>query len=79
MDKKFYEYANLLGYPTVNEVTYPHCPMGEKDPDVFLVYAENEKEAFNLAMAHVYDGKPLERFYGTHNNEKYYGEFRCVI
>ena len=43
MDKQFYEYSNLLGYPIVNEVTYPHCPMGEEDPDVFLVYAENEK------------------------------------
>ena len=47
MDKKFYEYSNLLGYPIVNAVTYPHCPMGEEDPDVFLVYAENEPPLFS--------------------------------
>ena len=29
MDKQFYEYSNLLDHPIVNEVTYPHCPMGE--------------------------------------------------
>lgn len=32
MDKQFYEYSNLLDHPIVNEVTYPHCPMGEEDP-----------------------------------------------
>ena len=79
MDKKFYEYANVCKYPTINEVTYPHCSTYGEDPEVFLVYAENEKEAFKLALAHKYDGKPLERFYGTYKGEKYHGEIMCVI
>ena len=78
MDKKFYEYSNLLEYPTVNEVIYPHCPMGEEDPNVFLVYAESEREAFNLAMAHIYDGRPMNKFYGTYKGERYNG-LMCVM
>lgn len=79
MDKKFYEYSSLGIYPNVNEVTHPHCPMGEEDPDVFLVYAKDQDDAFRLAMAHIYDGKPLERFYGTYKGEKYHGEVKCVM
>ena len=78
MDKKFYEYSNLLGYPCVNEVTYPHCPMGEEDPNVFLIYAENKKKAFHLAMAHIYDEKPMDKFYGIYKGERYSG-ISCVI
>lgn len=78
MDKQFYEYSNLFDYPIVNEVTYPHCPMGEEDPDVFLVYAANEKEAFKLAMSHIYDGKPMDKFYGIYKGERYSG-VRCVM
>lgn len=78
MDKKFYEYSNLLGYPLVNEVTYPHCPSSGEYPDVFLVYAENERKAFNLSMAHVYEGKPMGKFYGIYKGEIYDG-IKCVI
>lgn len=69
MEKKFYEYADINTHPTLNEVTYPHCPSGVwgDDMEVFLVYAENNEEAFKLAMEHIYDGRPLERYYGTYN------------
>lgn len=79
MSKKFYEYSNLLGYPTVNEVTMPQCPMGEEDPEVFLVYAENSQQAFDLAMAHIYDRKSLDKFYGSYKGGQYHGEVRCVM
>ena len=46
---------------------------------LLLIYAENRDMAFKLAMAHIYDGKPLERFYGTYNGERYYGEILCVM
>lgn len=78
MEKKFYEYSNLFGSLTVNEVTYPHCPMGEEDPYVFLVYAENEREAFRLAMAHIYGGRPMNQFTGIYKGERYSG-VRCVM
>lgn len=80
MQKKFFEYAKIGDhYPTINEVTYPHCPTYGEDPDVFLVYAEDRETAFRLALAHRYEGKPLERFYGTYNEERYFGEIMCVI
>lgn len=72
MGKNFYEYADINTYPTLNEVVYPHCPSGAwgDDSKVFLAYAENKEEAFKLAMAHIYDGRPLEKFYGTYAGEK---------
>ena len=79
MEKKFYEYANVNEYPNLNEVTYPHCSTWGDDPEVFLVYAEDRDTAFKLAMAHIYDGKPLEKFYGTYKGEKYHGEVKCVM
>ncbi|EXG86546.1 hypothetical protein SAMN05443270_3079 [Lacrimispora sphenoides] len=79
MNKKFYEYSNASRYPTVNEVVSPHCPTGEDDPVTFLAYAEGRKAAFYLAMAHIYDGKPLQRFYGEYNGENYHGEVSCVM
>ena len=77
--KKFYEYADTLGTITINEVEYPFCPTWGEDPDVFLVYAENKEKAFKLALAHIYDGRPLERYYGTYKGERYYGEVKCVM
>ena len=79
MKKKFYEYAKVNGYICINEVTYPHCPTWGDDPEVFLVYAEDKDTAFKLAMAHIYDGRPLEKFYGTYAGDKYYGEIKCVM
>ena len=79
MEKKFFEYAKIHEYPNLNEVVYPHCPTWGRDPDVFLVYAKDKEEAFKLAMAHIYDGKPLEKFYGTYNGDKYYGDIKCVM
>ena len=79
MEKKFFEYADVNERIHINEVTYPHCPTWGDDPEVFLVYAENRDTAFKLAMAHIYDGKPLERFYGTYKGEKYLGEVKCVM
>lgn len=81
MAKKFYEYANVNAYPTLNEVIYPHCPSGAwgDDLEVFLVYAENKEEAYRLALAHIHDGKPLEQYYGTYKGEAYFGEVKCVM
>ena len=79
MKKKFFEYSNISGHICVNEVTSPHCPSYGDDPEVFLVYAEDKDIAFKLAMAHIYEGKPLEKFYGTYKNEKYHGEIKCVM
>lgn len=79
MEKKFFEYTNVNAHPTLNEVTYPHCPTYGDDPEVFLIYAENRDEAFGLAMAHIYDGKRLEKYYGTYKGEKYNGEVMCVM
>ena len=53
--------------------------MREEDPYVFLVYTENKEEAFNLAMAHKYDKKSLEKFYRTYKEEKYHDEIKCVM
>lgn len=81
MDKKFYEYAQineLSIYPSISEVVYPHCPTWGDEEEVFLVYAENKEEAFNLAMSHLYDGKPFERFYGIYKGERYNG-VKCVM
>ena len=79
MERKFYEYAEVNGHICVNEVTYPHCPTWGEDPEVFLVYAENKDKAFKLAMQHKYEGKPLEKFYGTYKGESYHGEVNCVM
>ena len=78
MEKKFYEVSFASQYPTVNEVTYPDCPSGYEDHVTFLVYAEGKGAAFILALAHKYDGKPLEKFYGTYNGEEYHGDVMCV-
>ena len=78
MDKKFYQYSDLSGHPIINEVTYPHCPMWGEDPNVFLIYAKDEKDAFRLAMAHIYEGKPMEKFYGTYAGDRYEG-IKCVM
>lgn len=78
-DKKFFEFARISGKPIVNEVTLPECPMGEDGIDVFLVYAEDEKKAFDLAMDHIFDGKPLEKFYGVYKGESYHGDVVCVM
>ena len=77
--KKFFEYSNLNGYPTVNEVVFPYCPSGEDSPNVFLVYAKNKNSAFGIAMDYLYEGKPMSRFYGTYNGEKYCGTVKCVM
>lgn len=77
--KKFYEYANISGYPCINEVTHPNCPLGEEDPHVFLIYAETKQEAFQLAMAHIFDNKPIRPFYGSYQDEMYHGEIQCVL
>ena len=78
MEKNFYEYVNVNEYPNVNKVTYPHCPTWGDDPEVFLIYAENEKEAFKLAMEHIYEGRPVDKFYGTYAGEKWSG-IKCVM
>ena len=79
MNKKFYEYSNLCGYPYINEVNYPSCPMGEEDPNIFLVYAETRQDAFQLAMEHIFDGKEMSKFYGLYHGEEYHGEIQCVM
>lgn len=79
MKKKFFEYSNINGRICVNEVVYPHCPTWGEDPEVFLVYAETKEKAFHLALEHVYEGRPLESFYGTYNGDKYFGEVSCVM
>lgn len=79
MNRKFYEISFANRYPTVNEVTYPDCPLGCEDHVTFLAYAENKNTAFILALAHKYDSKPLEKFYGTYNGEEYHGDVMCVI
>lgn len=81
MAKKFYEYADtdVHVYPALNEVVYPHCPTWGDDPEVFLIYAENKDEAFKLAMEHLYHGRPLERYYGTYNGDRYNGEVKYVM
>lgn len=76
--KKFYEYCNYNG-PMISEVTSPFCPTWGSDPDVFLVYAEDKDKAFQLAQAHIYDGKPLEKFYGNYKGEHYSGDVLCVM
>ena len=78
MEKKFYHYLGYKDAPLLNEVTYPHCPLLEEDHKSFLVYAENEKEAFCLAMKHIFDGLNMSRFYGKYNGERYNG-IRCVM
>lgn len=79
MSKKFWEYSNLNGYPIFNEVAYPYCPSGEDDPNVFLIYAINEVDARIAANNHIFDGKPLERFFGNFNGKNYHGEIKCVM
>lgn len=74
--KKFYEYTDYDGYPLINELTYPHH--NSTDEDAFLIYASNRKEAFKLAMEHLYESKKLEKFYGTYNGERY-ENIMCVM
>lgn len=76
--KKFYEYSDTSGHPIINEVNYPHCPSWGEDPNVFLVYAKDKEDAFKLAMAHIYDGKPTSKFTGTYAGEKWEG-IKCVM
>lgn len=79
MEKKFFEYTCINGYPLINEVSIPVCPMGEEDPDTFLVYAEDWKFAMKAAHNHKFGGKPLERFYGSYKGEEYHGEIMCAM
>lgn len=77
MSKKFFEVAEVNGRTIINEVVYPHCPMRDEEENVILVYAEDRKAAFNLAMRHRYDGLPIGKFYGEYAGETYHG-IRCV-
>lgn len=78
MTKKFYEANFIHGYPIVNELLYPCCPSGYDRDIVFLVYAKNEREAFNLAMDHFYDGKRECLWYGTYNGHEY-NDILCIM
>lgn len=76
--KKFYHYYNYDRRPLVNEVVYPHCPFPAEYHKSFLVYAENEKQAFALAMDHIYNGLPMSKFSGDYKGERY-DEIMCVM
>lgn len=78
MAKKFFEYSMFGIYPLLNEVTYPHCPTWGDEEDVFLVYAKDKEEAFKLAMAHLYEGKPFDKFYGPYAGEIWHG-VKCLM
>lgn len=75
----FYEASFWNGYPFVVEVAYPECPSGFIDHFVFLVYAESERKASNLAYAHFIGEKPLKKFYGKYGREEYHGDVMCVM
>lgn len=77
LNKRFYEANTLNGYTLVNEVVYPHCPTGYEPGEVFLVYAENEQYAFDLAMEHLYDNRKENLWSGIYNGEKY-EDVRCI-
>lgn len=79
MQKQFYEYANVSGYPCINQVNTPSCPMGEEDPHVFLIYAKDRQDAFRLAMEHLYENRPLQAFYGFYNGVPYHGDIQCIM
>ena len=76
--KKFYHYLDHDGIILINEVVSPDCPIYEEDYISFLIYGENERAAFKLAMKHIYDGLKLSKFYGVYNGEKYDG-ITCVM
>lgn len=78
MANKFYEYAEVDGHVLLIELTYPHCPTVGAD-EAFLIYAENRNQAFQLAMDHLFRNRPLQKFYGTYQDDAYYGEVECVM
>lgn len=78
MEKKFWHYFNYAGYPVINEIVEPVCPYEEEYHTSFLVYAENEEMAFKLAMEHIYEGRKMDKFYGTYKGEKYSG-VACIM
>lgn len=78
MQKDFYEAVFFENELIINKLVYPADRFLE-DGDPFLVYAENKGEAYHLALEYYYEKKKLEKFYGTYNGEKYYGEIKCVI
>ena len=78
IEKKFWHYFNYAGYPVINEIVEPVCPYEEEYHTSFLVYAENEEMAFKLAMEHIYEGRKMDKFYGTYKGEKYSG-VACIM
>lgn len=56
-NRKFFEYNNGI----INEMAQADVSIhGE---NIFLIYANDTKEALSLAMRHIYQGKPKSNLY----------------
>ena len=73
--KKFYEYNRGL----VNEVNQALTVFKPEYHKCFLIYAEDEKQAFRLAMQHIYDGLPTVTLSDVAYKNKYYDIVKNVV
>lgn len=72
-EKRFYEYNNGI----INEMAYADTSM--KGENIFLIYAENAKEAFALAMEHIYRRKTKSDFYDIDYSGHHYDVVYGVV
>lgn len=75
MAKKFYEY----NYGIVNEMAQASTAFLPEYHKCFLIYAEDEKQAFWLAMQHIYDGLPTVTLHDIVYEGEYYNTVEDVI
>ena len=72
---KFYEYNN----GTINQMSQASTAFLEEYKECFLIYAENENEAFKLAMKHIYEDKPMVILHDIDYMGEHYDTVKNVV
>ena len=72
---KFWEYA----YGSINEMNQASTALSEEYKECFLIYAENENEAFMLALKHIYENKPMVTLHDIWYKGEHYDTVKNVV
>lgn len=73
--KYFYEYHNNI----INQMVFASTAFIEEDKTCFLIYANSKEEAFQLAMEHIYQNRPLRDLHDIYYNGEHYKTVKNVV